>query len=169
MFPEKLTDEQRPKMIPLAMESKKRKWWKPWTLIVPQVRKWKLLEQWEFEYKEGRFISIYEGFIFDGASIPWFFLRIYSATGYLFLASIPHDYIYQKALFYEKSNNTKTPMPCTRIMADDLFYDICKTYHADHPKKSWLAYKALRLGGGRAWNKHKKIREEKYPAERGYM
>ena len=140
-----LSPEQMPVMRPLPMDD-------------PGLRKWEILEDWEVEYQGGK-IFIPKRFVFDGASIPRFFRRIYSPTGYLFLAGLVHDYCYRHGyyMFNDFEYDFKTTV--NQEQADALFMGLANKFYPDHQKKSWVAYKSLRLGGCIAWENNKKLRE----------
>lgn len=69
-------------------------WW--------DVSKWKLHKK--YESYNGHYIAP-KGFITDGASIPRFFLRIFSPTGRYFGAAIVHDYILKNPPLYLEENS----------------------------------------------------------------
>ena len=133
-----------PKIIPIAMSPE------------DSVRQWKLIETWVYQFDDIT-ISVPKNFIFDGASIPRIFRRIYSPTGYLFLAALVHDFCYQRGYFYwvdhkKRPNKRKV----TRFSADQTFKHIAKIEYPNHGIKTWVAYTALRIGGWVARNKHRK-------------
>lgn len=145
---------EMPKIIPLPMKKG------------DKLRRWMLIEVWYFQLKQadGRIanIRIHEGFIFDGASIPWVFRSIYNPVGYLLIASMIHDFCFQYA-FYRVFYDDVLGYPAFGTMfyvnqseADALFKQIANQVYPDHRKKTWVAYKALRIGGWVAWRKNRK-------------
>jgi len=87
------------------------------------------------------------GFETDFASVPralWWFI---SPTDYPALrASLLHDYLYRVG-------------SCTREWADRLFYQ--KLIEDGMPKwKAWLMYMAVRLFGGKVWERYRDDSQE---------
>ena len=140
-----LPPEQMPVMRPLPMDD-------------PGLRKWEILNDWEVEHRDGK-IFIPGGFVFDGASIPRFFRRIYSPTGYLFIAGLVHDYCYRYGFYLNKDFDMEFKTKVNQEQADAMFMELVNKFYPSHQKKSWVAYKALRLGGCIAWENNKKLRE----------
>jgi len=98
-----------------------------------------------------------KGFIFDGASIPRFFRRIYEATGYLFLASIPHDHGYKNGFIqFCFPGELDFPVHFSRAEFDKNFKEMANDIYPEHRIKTWVAYRALQVGGWVAWRKHRK-------------
>ena len=121
-----------------------------------KLRRWQLIEDWYYEFGNGRGM-IPKGFIFDGASIPKFFRRLYGATGYLFLASIPHDYGYKKGCVeFCFPGELCFPVQFSRYEFDGHFKEMANKIYPNHRIKTWVAYCAVRLGGWVAWNKYRK-------------
>ena len=69
-------------------------WW--------QNSKWKLKESYTSHNGE---VTVPEGFITDGATIPLMFRRLFSPTGAYFGAAIVHDYILAKDWDWENANH----------------------------------------------------------------
>jgi hypothetical protein len=89
----------------------------------------------------GKVVIVPAGFESDGASVPRFLWSSVSPQidPRTLAAAIAHDYIYRNH-----------PEGWTREMADDMFYDICRS-----DGLSWWssqkAYWGIRLFGGSAW------------------
>ena len=130
---------------------------RPLPMEDPGLRKWEILEDWTVDYA-GDEILIPKGFVFDGASIPRFFRRIYSPTGYLFIAGLVHDYCYRHGSFKHMFYGDVLETPTSQEQADYKFKELANKFYPEHRKKTWIAYKSLRLGGFVAWNKNKKLR-----------
>lgn len=136
-----------PKIVPVAMTPK------------DSVRRWRLIQTWTYRFKDIT-ISVPRGFIFDGASIPRIFRRVYAPTGYLFLAALIHDFCYQRGYYYmvtQKVNKYNYKVKVSRAEADELFAKIATVEYPSHSIKTEVAYLALRVGGWIAWDKHRKI------------
>ncbi len=117
------------------------------------LRKWQLIEDWYFQFDNIK-VFIPKGFITDFASIPVGLRSLYDPTGYLLIASIFHDYCYQYAGYLEIFDGFDKPffVGVERFRADLMFRRIA---HITHPSKEIAtnaAHKALRLGGGSAWD-----------------
>lgn len=142
-----------PKIIPMRMADD------------DTTRRWELIEDWMYTLGTVTF-HVPRGFIFDGASIPRVFTAIYAPTGYLFLAALIHDFCYQHGKYHEAfmidgAWSHPYPMPVSRSMADIIFKQIAVIEYPNHRIKSFLAHKALRIGGWVAWNTHRRREKEK--------
>ena len=78
-------------------------------------------------------------FLYDGASIPWFaWVAIYTPFHPdVMAASLVHDWLY-------------VSHQCSRKEADQIFYSIL-ILNGVNKTKAKLMYRALRVGGGPAW------------------
>ena len=84
-----------------------------------------------FTYDDGSFsITIMDGFVFDGPSIPFWALP-FCPVGQLFLPSALHDYL------------QSIDMPAS--LADRIFYNAIKLNGVNEPV-AWLIYAAVRFG-----------------------
>ena len=109
---------------------------------VPQRDMYVLCEDYTRYFKvDGvtRKVTVPEGFIFDGASIPkWAWQVIYSPFHPdVMAAALVHDYLYGHHKF-------------TRIESDSIFEYLLIKNGVDETKAS-LMYKAVRVGGRSAW------------------
>ena len=117
-------------------------------------REWRVMEDWYLECEPLNitfFIS--KGFVFNGASVPRCFSNIFPATGYLFIAALIHDYLYENASYMLLTRNTCIKVnTVTREQSDDIFKEIANWLYADHWFKTNLAKTALAVGGQGAWD-----------------
>lgn len=90
--------------------------------------KWQLLEPWSYSN-----LTIPEGFITDGASVPRLFWWIASPSGDLFEASVVHDYMYSNSI------NSKRD-------ADKMF-KIVANYYGANKLRIFLAYNMVKIFG----------------------
>lgn len=153
-----LTPEQMPLMRPMPMEK------------TDKLRRWRLEENYFLRFKY-KYLYAPKGFIFDGASIPRLFRRIYSPTGYLFLAGLFHDLCYKNAEYKWRGTISGTihTRPVTQEMADKLFKNISNFYYKEHCIKTRVAYRALRIGGSVAWNRHRGIITPKFDPSKTHV
>lgn len=122
---------------------------------VTYIRKWELVEDWTYKYKDHDYI-IHKGFVFDGASIPkplWFLL---SPTGLLLIPSLIHDFGYQNRFIFECSKEStggfeKVHINAGRRFWDDLFLDVCNEVN-DIKTLNFLCWIAIVLFGWISWN-----------------
>ncbi len=126
-------------------------------------RVFRLEEEYRLPFKGG-FLVCPLNFLTDFASIPRFFQRIYSPTGYLLLAGLFHDQCYSNAFYlwqpFEEFPDEVFKMFVDQEEADNLFREIAWQYYPEHKKKTWVAYKALRVAGRFDWNKHREKTKE---------
>jgi hypothetical protein len=122
------------------------------------------LRQWQFErdfiYKKwpGGNFFIEAGFIFNGASIPRFFRRLYSPTGILFIGSIFHDKMFQDGYIWLcDENGIKTQKLIVSFeRANEILKEVSLIHYPEHSKSVKMAVFAVSMGGRSAWNKCRK-------------
>jgi hypothetical protein len=103
------------------------------------------MEDWDYPG-----FHIPKGFIFDGASIPrplWWFL---SPVGLLLIPGLIHDWGYR----YNTGSGVKSNIS-DRGIWDILFRQIIKEV-TDTTIIPWIAWAAVRIGGWKAWRKHRR-------------
>jgi len=110
--------------------------------------KWRNLEQFEYyrEEDEDEIITVPEGFVTDFASVPRIFWAIISPVDRHGKAAVIHDYCYATGIYNRK-------------VSDVIFLE-CLDVLGVEPWKQWCMYKAVRIGGWRAWQKHRKREKE---------
>lgn len=133
-----------------------------WGMGVPLVRlkdpktgkyvdKWQTQVDFSVTLKDGRKVTVPEGFIYDKASVPWlvWFYMPRDDKGFTD-AALVHDYLYtvQKIEF----------IWIERKEADDVFLELMDREEMRWDKK-WLAYTAVRSWGWRYWNPRAKDRK----------
>lgn len=92
-------------------------------------------------WKDEKFVRVPKNFIFDFASVPLFFQRVFPKSGARYdRASCLHDWLYATELY-------------SREKCDEIFY---KAMKADKvPKwKAKIMFYAVRIFGGLVWRKH---------------
>ncbi|HDZ26353.1 hypothetical protein LCGC14_0398810 [marine sediment metagenome] len=107
-------------------------------------RMWKLIAPFEYHPDKGDVIKIFVNFTFDFASIPklfWSFIG--HPAGKYGPAALLHDFLYYKKIY-------------ARRKADKIFLVAMKALKVSFWKRQ-IMYYAVRLGGRKAWNKHRKI------------
>jgi len=152
-----LNKSQMPKLRPLPM------------VDGAPHREWELLEDWILDFTTiGTRFFIPKGFIFNGASVPRVFSNIYPATGYLFIAALIHDFLYQHGYYLEvlppEAGGTTDKVMVTKAESDQIFKDISNWLYAKHSIKTGIANIALKIGGFFSWNKYRKIDGTYVPA-----
>ncbi len=125
-------------------------------LVQPDIRpiawrRYRLERAWEHEWREWT-IRVEEGFVHDGASVPWWAWSVSGLRpdGLIRAAALAHDAIYRH--HGRLPNGWIEPRRIfTRREADKLFYDLM--IEAGIARwRAYLVYRAVRLGGRRAWN-----------------
>jgi len=140
-----------------------------WNKLSP--RKFKLARDYKLRIsflKSTLFVP--KGFIFDGASIPFFLQPLMSPTGILFIAALFHDYAYKHnrllvEIITKRSNNVykKRVIPymenAGKMKFDNLFRKIA--IHTNglnlQCNTAWLG---LTIGGFKAWYKHRRNNDD---------
>jgi len=99
---------------------------------------WILQEPLVYENSKYR-ITVYDGFDFDFASIPWFFRRVIPKNGMKYdRASCLHDALYASKILSKKE--------CDRLFLEAMLLD-----GVNHVVAS-LMYDAVRIGGNSAYD-----------------
>lgn len=102
---------------------------------------WQLKEELVWKQDKKMPIVVPKDFIFDFASIPSFFQRIFPKNGQRYdRASCLHDWLYASQI-------------TSRGASDTLFYFAMRSDGVGKIK-SWIFYQSVRLFGGFVWNKH---------------
>lgn len=134
-----------PKLIPLPLKDG------------DSLRRWELLEDWEYQL-DTIHIFIEKGFITDFASIPWGFRNLYDPTGYLLLAALIHDHLYQFGGYYELFASLPYELffiHVDRRRSDLMFRRVANIEHPSRRTETIVAYRTLRVGGGSTWDKYR--------------
>ena len=119
-------------------------------------RQWIIEQDWKYNLYEKEFI-IKKGFKFDGASVPSGLKLWRSPTGILFIASLIHDWGYQKASLAKLNKmNEIMNIPKTRKEIDIIFMDI----NYDNKYFKYITYYILKIFGWRSWNRYRKIERD---------
>ncbi len=130
---------EMPILRPVPIPTKGLSFWKRIGVWRHTTRKWEVMEDWQ--YKNAFFTP--KGFIFDGASVPRFLWWFLSPTGLLLIPSLVHD------------NGYKYGGTWPRKHWDDLFRVVTKEVTGT-TIIPWIAWAAVRLGGWKAWRKHRR-------------
>ena len=129
---------EMPILRPVPIPTKGLSFWKRIGVWRHTTRKWEVMEDWSYPG-----FCIPKGFIFDGASVPrclWWFL---SPVGLLLIPGLVHDWGYKNDSWND------------RDIVDMLFRQVIKEV-TDTTIIPWIAYFAVRLGGWKAWRRHRK-------------
>lgn len=114
-------------------------------------RKAVLMADFTFTSEELGSITVEEGFDTDYASVPRVFWAIYPPDGEYTEAAVIHDYLY----WYQSNRG----VPVTRKQADGVFLEAMINQGIPWARRQIL-YRAVRLGGWRAWNSNAKLRNK---------
>lgn len=100
---------------------------------ISKTNAWELVEPLVWDNNDYK-VTVPKGFVFDFASVPWLFQKVFPKSGRLYdRASCLHDYVYATKLFDRKT-------------CDKLFY-LAMLYDGVAKWRAWLMYIAVRLGG----------------------
>lgn len=115
-------------------------------IVTPTNHMWKLMNSFHYHIgneKSKEIIRVPKSFITDFASIPKFFWNIIGAPwGKYGKAAVIHDYLYYKQKY-------------TRKQSDKIFYEAMGVLEVPQWKRI-IMYRAVRLFGYIAWEKHRK-------------
>lgn len=143
---------QMPSLRPISIPSDGLTFFSTAKLWLKAQRKWKLIEDWEFNI-DGIGYIISAGFVFDGASVPRYFWNFISPVGLLMIPGLVHDWLYKYEAF-ELSYSRKLGNKLTRKECDLIFRDIAIAIN-HITLINYVAYYGLYLFGWAAWNKHR--------------
>lgn len=154
---------EMPKLRPIPIETKDVPWFIALRRWLFRIRKWEVLEEWSYVLPGAGKVKIIipKGFEFDGASIPRPFRPILSPTGLLLIPGLIHDYAYRyDCLLRDNSKGGLAPYRPYRENKgrhdwDLLFRDVAIEVNG-FKVINYIAWFALVVFGGFAWNKHEK-------------
>jgi len=144
-----MTSTVMPKLIPLPLKDG------------DSLRRWELLEDWHYQL-DTIHIFIGKGFITDFASVPWGLRNLYDPTGYLLIAALIHDFLYQFGGYHELFEGVEGSffIEVDRFRADLIFKRVANIEHPSRRDKTAMAHRALRIGGGSAWDRYREVEKQ---------
>lgn len=107
-----------------------------WELALPYNR---------YSQRLGRWIAVPQGTETDLASVPRLLLAVVDDDGPHARAAVIHDYIYRNPGLFPRISRKQADQIMDDLMAEDGVGRF----------KRWIIYRAVRLGGGRAWRKYR--------------
>jgi hypothetical protein len=123
-----------PKLIfSIKHEKRKRLWWHYYQTLYVVER------DYRFTHLDGNEYTIPEGFISDGASVPWVVRSIYPQNGPWMKDAVKHDFLYDNRIG-------------TRLLADIAFLSDMVSNPLVKNSTAELFFNAVRIGGKRWWN-----------------
>jgi len=149
-----------PKLSPIKKKKKNRRCIFKILVWIFEVRKWKLLENFNFEIfvdNSTIIVTIPKGYIFDGASIPRPFWFLLSPTGLLLIPALIHDYGYCFDQLWEERNGKYFPFKkyAGRVFWDKLFWKIGGDVN-NVPVIDFISFLGVYFFGIFTWKKHRK-------------
>ncbi|MFA5187026.1 MAG: DUF1353 domain-containing protein [Patescibacteria group bacterium] len=125
------------------------------TVSVLQNGNLRLVEDWPVRYGDMGFV-VPAGFISDGNSVPVIFRGLVPQFGRNTLAGIIHDWLYKSGKVIVTPGNVVT---ISRRQADVIRLDVCN-WCGVSVRQRLASYLGLRIGGGFAWRKSRRIRTD---------
>lgn len=131
---------------------------------ITEVRKWQVVENWEYDLDENTRVVVPKGFEFDGASIPRPLWAILSPTGLLLIQGLIHDYGYRYDYLWAINPDAvygyeKIHVKAGRKFWDEVFYRVGREVNGMRVING-LAWLALASMGWLAWRANRKRNEE---------
>lgn len=145
-----LTHHDFPLLRPHAIASHRRH---TWASCFARTRRWCVEQDWYYKLNDILYV-IPSGFVFDGASVPTMFHSCRGPVGVLLLAALIHDWGYHHASLarcHAPSHSEYEAIPMTRREMDRIFREVSPGQRC----MRWLSYLMVRIGGGRAWRRHR--------------
>lgn len=153
-----LPNESMPKLRPIPIPTKHQKTRLQRLLaFVFIVRRWELVESWQFQLGDGTVLMLHKGFEFDGASVPRPFWAFLSPTGLLLLPGLVHDYGYRYRRIWRLEQDGEIKpfwVDYEKEHWDKVFLEIAREVNG-----MWtvnvIAWLAVTLAGKRSWDARK--------------
>lgn len=146
-----------PKLSPVRIKTKGKAFFaRVWTWVT-EIRKWQVVEDWEYELPDQTKIIIPANFIFDGASIPRPLWGILSPTGLLLIPGLIHDFGYRFDYLWILDTDGKVYKAKENVgqeFWDTLFYRVSLEVN-DMKIINMLAWLALASLGKYAWKQNR--------------
>lgn len=150
-----------PKLSPLPIKTLGKSFFPRIWAWVTEVRKWELVEDWEYELPDKTIVVIPKHFIFDGASIPRPLWGILSPTGLLLIPGLIHDFGYRYDYIWVRDITGKVHKDKEgygQKCWDKLFYEVGKKVNGMKIIDA-LAWLALASMGRFAWKANRERNE----------
>jgi len=132
----------------LLLGALKRTW-----LYFTTPNQFKIKEDWKITLPNGQAVLIRKGFVFDGASIPWFLRPFATSFGPLLRGGLVHDYGYRNNHLLDWDGKKIYEREGQKFF-DDLFREIIIETSNLKILATW-AWSGVRLFGFMAWNKRR--------------
>lgn len=121
-------------------------------------RRWVLLDSFKYHVggpDSGHIVLVPAGFTTDFASIPRGLWNTFPPTGPYAPAALVHDWLYTTGeVLLRNTTGHDYLYLIGRKYADDTFREVMEVIGVGRIKRN-LMYRAVRLFGGRAWDKHR--------------
>jgi len=157
-----------PVLIPIPIETKGKSFFVRMWIWLTSIRKWRIGKDWRYKIANGEYIVIPKGFVFDGASVPRVCWGILSPTGLLFIQSLLHDFGYRYDYLWAETINHifyKYKKNSGKLYWDLMFKKIGKEVNGTSII-NYVAYIAVKYGGGHAWRNNRKLKAPNILPER---
>ena len=155
-----------PVLQPIAILTKNQPWYRALYRWLFQIRRWRLVKDFNYELSNGIWVRILRGFEFDGASVPRIFWFVLSPTGLLLIPGLLHDFAYKEDCLLcvvdidEMDQYSKMIAIPYLAGAGRKYWDKMLRVEATHLNGfriiNYIAWAGVRLGGWIPWNKHRK-------------
>ncbi len=143
-----------PPMVKLPSATLGKPWWKQLWLYCVEPTEFVLVGNWKITLPNGMQIMVPDGFVFDGASIPWYLRWLISSFGPLLRGAIVHDFGYRHDFLLDW-NGEKFAIKRGQEFYDDLFRDIV-IWTTGLVPLARTAWAGVRVFGHKAWSKYRK-------------
>lgn len=142
-----------PVLIPIPIPTRDLPWYQALFNLLFYRRDWILAEDFLYQLPCGKWIRIWAGFRFDGASIPRVFWAFLNPIGVLLIPGLLHDYAYTMRCLHA-TDGTVAVTYYTQRKADDMFLEVCQVTNGMRILNA-IVTAILRLFGRFAWRNHR--------------
>jgi hypothetical protein len=142
-----------PIVQPVRIDTHNQPWYKCALAWLWQARAWELVQDYHCEVY-GQRIMVPAGFRTDFASVPRIFWPIMSPTGVLLIPGLLHDFYYRHHFLIAPDHSPVFAL-LGRSWGDNMLQQVCTEVNG-MVVASAVAWSALRVGGGIAWNSARK-------------
>ncbi len=148
---------EMPSIKRIPIPTKGNPWWKRYWMLLTYPLRWEVAEDYYYTLRGGIEIVIPRGFVMDLASIPRIFWWIpgLSPAGILQIPGLIHDYAYKFNHLLLKDEEYLYCAEYGKAHWDNMFREIGLDVNGVI-LIDWIAWAAVRLGGWKAWRKHRK-------------
>lgn len=122
-------------------------------------------EQIVFRWNELGYVTIPEGYVTDGCSVPKALWGIFPPLGAFLVPGLIHDYLYESKEIEVEKGGKHYVYRFTRKEADDYFLQLLNLYSPKTRRQNYIRYLVVRALGNSYWKKARLINLSNYQSD----